>query len=80
MNAEQLRRIDCAGLPVDPQLMTVVEVVDDPGTLPGHVVEEVRRGYTWRDRLLRYAEVRAARAPAPARDGSPDPEPDSPYL
>jgi molecular chaperone GrpE len=61
MDAGQVRRIESVGLPIDPGLMTVVEVVDAPGRPPGHVVDEVRRGYTWRGRVLRYAEVHAAR-------------------
>lgn len=65
MGAERLQRIDCVGHPVDPELMTVVEVVDDSERPPGQVVEEVRRGYTWQGRVLRYAEVRASRFPAP---------------
>ena len=44
--------------------MTVIEVVDDPDRPPGEVVDEVRRGYTWRGRVLRFAEVRASRTPA----------------
>ena len=75
MGAEQLRRIDCLGHPVDPELMTVVEVVDDPERPPGQVVEEVRWGYTWRGRVLRYAEVRASRSPAPTWHGSSEPDP-----
>jgi molecular chaperone GrpE len=65
MAAEGLARIEAAGRPVDPGLMTVVDLVDAPGHPPGLAVDEVRRGYTWRGRVLRYAEVRAAR-PAPA--------------
>jgi molecular chaperone GrpE len=61
MDAGQVRRINCVGLPVDPALMSVLEMVDAPDQPPGHVVDEVRRGYTWRGRVLRYAEVRAAR-------------------
>ena len=61
MAAGQVRRIACEGRPVDPEQMTVVEAVDAPGVGPGRVVDEVRRGYTWRGRILRYAEVRAAR-------------------
>jgi molecular chaperone GrpE len=68
MDAEQLHRIDCLGQPVDPDLMTVLEVVDDPDRPTGEVVEEVRRGYTWRGRVLRYAEVRASRSPTPAEN------------
>lgn len=63
--AEQLRRIETIGKPVDPELMTVVEVVDDPERPAGSVVDEIRRGYTWRGRLLRFAEVRASRTPEP---------------
>jgi molecular chaperone GrpE len=42
--------------------MTVVEVVDDADQPAGFVVDEARRGYTWKGRLLRYAEVRASRS------------------
>ena len=59
MDASQLRRIETIGLPVDPALMTVIEVVESPDRTPGQVVDEVRRGYTWRGRVLRFAEVRA---------------------
>jgi molecular chaperone GrpE len=64
LNAEQICRIDCVGHPVDPGRMTVVALVDAPDAAPGSVVDEVRPGYTWRDCVLRYAEVRAARPPA----------------
>ena len=43
----------------DPNLMTVVEVVNDPRRPPGLVIEEVRPGYCWKDKVLRFAEVRA---------------------
>lgn len=62
LESGQVRRIECNGLPVDPERMTVVEAVDAPGMEPGRVVDEVRRGYIWRGRVLRYAEVRAARS------------------
>ncbi len=61
LKAVQIERIACVGRPVDPALMTVVEVLDDPARPPGEVVAEIRRGYTWQGRLLRYAEVRAVR-------------------
>lgn len=63
LKAEQIRRIECLGRPADPGLMTVVEVVDDPDAPSGTVVDEIRRGYTWRGRVLRFAEVRVARSP-----------------
>ena len=60
MAAERVERIACEGLPVDPERMAVIEVVDDPDRAPGTVIRELRSGYTWRGRLLRYAEVQAA--------------------
>jgi molecular chaperone GrpE len=77
LDAEQIRRIEGPGLPVDPERMAVVELVYAPGVPPGHVVDELRRGYTWRGRVLRFAEVRAARPqaphPDPLQDGHPTP-------
>ena len=35
LDAEQIRRIDCVGLPVDPDRMTVIDVVDAPDLRPG---------------------------------------------
>jgi len=49
MAAEGVERIRCEGLPVDPELMTVLEVIDVPDQSPGTVMKELRRGYTWRD-------------------------------
>ncbi len=61
LRAEEIEPIDAPGQPVDPERMTVVEMVDRPDLPPGVVVDEVRRGYTWKGRVLRFAEVRAAR-------------------
>ena len=60
MNAVHICRIETVGQPVDPDRMVVVDVVDSPGTPPGAVVDELRRGYVWNDRVLRCAEVRAS--------------------
>jgi molecular chaperone GrpE len=69
MDAEQIHRIEAVGRPVDPGRMTVIEIVDDPKRPPNEVVDEVRRGYTWRGRVLRYAEVRAGRSTISTNDG-----------
>jgi molecular chaperone GrpE len=61
MAAEQVQQIPCEGLAVDPELMTVLEVVDVPDRPAGTVIKELRRGYTWKGRVIRYAEVEAAR-------------------
>jgi molecular chaperone GrpE len=57
----QLELIACTGEEFDPDLMEVVEVVDDPDQPSGTVVEEVRPGYLWRGKVLRFAQVKVAR-------------------
>lgn len=57
----EIRRIVCLGQRVDPSLMTVVELVDDPDAAPETVVEEVRPGYLWQGKVIRFTEVRAVR-------------------
>jgi molecular chaperone GrpE len=61
MAKEGLYRMVSVGLPVDPHAMTVIEVVDAEDHAPGTVVEEIRPGYRWNDKVVRFAEVRAAR-------------------
>jgi molecular chaperone GrpE len=56
-----LERIACAGTPFDPETMEVAEVVRDPARGGTEVIDELRPGYRWRGRLLRYAQVRVAR-------------------
>jgi molecular chaperone GrpE len=53
--------VRCTDEPFDPDRMEVVEVVADTGRPPGTVVEEVRPGYRWRGKLVRYAQVKVAR-------------------
>jgi molecular chaperone GrpE len=72
--AEQIAHIPCEGKPVDPQLMTVIEVVDEPRDRPGTVVKELRRGYTWKGRLIRCAEVQAVRGAATEIARADEPE------
>jgi molecular chaperone GrpE len=62
MASEQVNRIPCEGRVVDPELMTVLEVIDLSGHRPGTVTKELRRGYTWKGRVIRYAEVQAVRS------------------
>jgi molecular chaperone GrpE len=61
MAKEGLYRMASVGLPVDPHVMTVIEVVESDIHAPGTVVEEIRPGYRWNDKVVRFAEVRAAR-------------------
>jgi molecular chaperone GrpE len=74
MSAEGIARIPCEGRPVDPERMVVIEVVDSE-LAPGTVIKELRSGYTWKGRLLRYAEVQAAGA---ASGGRPSPPGEAP--
>jgi molecular chaperone GrpE len=71
--SEQVTHIPCEGKPVDPELMTVIEVIDEPRDQPGTVAKELRRGYTWRGRVIRFAEVQAVRG-AWKREAVPDDE------
>lgn len=65
MAKEDITRLVSVGQEVDPEQMVVVEAVaTDEATeqREGIVVEEIRRGYLWRGRVLRFAEVKATRA------------------
>jgi molecular chaperone GrpE len=56
-----LEPIAAAGRPFDPELMEAVEVAADSGQPTGKVVAELRRGYRYNGRVLRYAQVRVAK-------------------
>lgn len=56
-----VRRLNPVGEPVDPETMQVVGVVDSDDIPSGRVVDVVRFGYSWHDKPLRFADVRAAR-------------------
>ena len=51
----------CVGETFDPELMEVAEVMRDESVTRIEVIEELRRGYLWRGRLFRCAQVRVAR-------------------
>jgi molecular chaperone GrpE len=56
-----LEAITTVGEPFDPETMEAVEVVVEPGRETTTVIEEARRGYRWRGRVFRCAQVRVAR-------------------
>ena len=62
LQQQGLEAIPAAGQPFDPERMEVVAVVADSGRPSGEVVEEVRRGYLWRGRVFRYAQVSVAKS------------------
>jgi molecular chaperone GrpE len=58
-----MRPIPAAGEPFDPYLHQAVEMVDTTDAPDDTVLEELQRGYKFKDRLLRPAMVRVARNP-----------------
>jgi molecular chaperone GrpE len=62
LHEHDLEPIAAVGEPFDPERMEVLEVVGNSGRPSGEVVGEVRRGYLWRGRVFRYAQVRVAKS------------------
>ena len=60
LQQQGLEPIPCVGDVFDPELMEVLEAVSGSGRPAGEVLEEVRRGYRWNDRVFRFAQVRVA--------------------
>lgn len=59
-----LEEIDAAGKPFDPALHEAVSQQEAAGVPEGQVVQQIRKGYKLRDRLLRPAAVVVAKKPA----------------
>lgn len=55
-----LEPIECVGQPFDPDTMEAMEVGEGEGP-SGTVIAELRRGYRWRGKLFRFAQVKVAR-------------------
>jgi molecular chaperone GrpE len=56
-----LEPVEVVGKPFDPETMEAVEAIASGEHLSGTVVEELRRGYRWRGRVFRFAQVRVAK-------------------
>ena len=67
-----LEEIDAAGKAFDPHFHEAVSQQDSTEVPEGHVLQQLRKGYRLRDRLLRPATVVVARRPASA-EGSGNP-------
>jgi molecular chaperone GrpE len=61
LRQNELEPIPCVGELFDPERMEALEVVSGSGRSSGEVVDEVRRGYLWRGRVFRHAQVRVAK-------------------
>src|SRR5918996_938144 len=71
LESEGVSPIDAGpGTPFDPREHDAIATVPGSGRAEGEIVEQVRRGYRLRDRVLRPALVAVARAtePAPTND------------
>jgi len=69
LKKEGVQPIDALGAHFDPRLHEAVQVLDVPGFEPDVVLEEMQKGYTYNDRLLRPALVKVASGKGP-RHGS----------
>jgi molecular chaperone GrpE len=56
-----IRPIPAKGEPFDPHLHQAIEMVDTREVPDHHVVEELQRGYKFKDRLLRPSMVKVAK-------------------
>lgn len=78
LGVEDVQRIDATG-PFDARVHQAVSVVEDTDVEPGHIVKCTRHGYTWRDVVLRSAQVQVAPGEPvlPEPEIEPEPEPES---
>ena len=58
-----VRTIPAQGEPFDPRYHEAIEMVETTEAKDHHVLEELQRGYKFKDRLLRPAMVRVAKNP-----------------
>lgn len=63
LKKEGLVPLESLGAPFDPHVHEAVEVLGVPGFEQGIVLEEVQKGYMYRDRLLRPALVKVSAGP-----------------
>lgn len=59
-----LEEVDAAGKPFDPTLHEAISQQETADVPEGHVVQQLRKGYKLRERLLRPATVIVAKKPA----------------
>jgi molecular chaperone GrpE len=60
-----LEEVDAAGKPFDPNFHEAVSQQESAEVPEGNVLQQLRKGYKFKDRLLRPATVIVARKPAP---------------
>ena len=62
-----VEEIDAAGKPFDPTQQEAVSQLETADVPEGHVVQQIRKGYRLRERLLRPASVVVAKKPSGAK-------------
>jgi len=72
MDSEGVRVIEAEGHPFDPFRHDAVMEVETSEEPDGVVVEEVRRGYMYKDRVLRASMVKVARSPKKSEEENQD--------
>ncbi len=72
MDSEGVRVIEAEGHPFDPFRHDAVMEVETSEEPDGVVVEEVRRGYMYKDRVLRASMVKVARSPKQSEEENQD--------
>jgi molecular chaperone GrpE len=72
MEGEGVRAIEAEGHPFDPYRHDAVMEVETEEEPDGIVVEEVRRGYMYKDRVLRASVVKVARSPGEGEEKDKD--------
>jgi molecular chaperone GrpE len=60
LEKEGVRPIESIGEKFDPEIHHAVAVVKRDGVEQGTIIEDLRRGYFWKKKLLRPAQVRIA--------------------
>jgi molecular chaperone GrpE len=63
LEAEGVKPIEALGTPFDPYKHEAVAEVKTPEEPDGYVIEEIRRGYTYKGRVLRASIVKVAQSP-----------------
>ena len=76
LKKEGIRPVEALGVRFDPRLHEAVEVLDVPGFEADMILEEMQKGYTHNDRLLRPALVKVASGKGSGAGPSANPQPD----
>lgn len=66
--SEGIRAIESAGKPFDPYRHEVIMVQDTSKVPEGTCVEEIERGYYYKDRIIRPSKVKVSRCIEPKKD------------